>query len=145
MNTSKIFDLLVVEDNPADVYLLRHALQKAGVNFELTVIEDGAEALEFVRDYKKSGENQQPDLAILDLNLPSQGGIEILTAIRKNHDLADVPVVILTSSSAPHERTQVEKLHISRFITKPADLADFLQIGNVLKELLGSETGPLTV
>jgi CheY-like chemotaxis protein len=140
MITSKKFAIFVVEDNPADVYLIRQALRKAGVNFELSVIDDGAEGMSFVRNFKKSPENRRPDLAILDLNLPSNGGIEILAAIRRNHDLADVPVVIVTSSCAPFESAQAEALRISRFITKPPDLADFLQIGNVVKEVLaGSE------
>jgi CheY-like chemotaxis protein len=136
MITSKTFAIFVVEDNPADVYLIRQALRKAGVNFELSVIDDGAEGMSFVRNFKKSPENRRPDLAILDLNLPSNGGIEILAAIRRNNDLADVPVVIVTSSCAPLESAQAEALRISRFITKPPDLADFLQIGNVVKEVL---------
>ena len=134
MNDSKIFRIIVVEDNPADVYLLREALRQAGLHFELTVIEDGAEALEFI--HRKAAEIPKPDLAVLDLNLPSCGGIEILAAIRRNEHLADVPVAVVTSSAAPLERRQVENLGVARFITKPADLAEFLEIGEVLKEVL---------
>ncbi len=134
MKYSKIFRIFVVEDNPADVYLLREALREAGLNFELTVIEDGAEALEFIRT--KASEIPKPDLAVLDLHLPSYGGIEILAAIRRNEHLAYVPVAVVTSSAAPLERSQVEKLGVARFITKPPDLADFLKIGEVLKEVL---------
>ena len=72
ISPSKVFRIFVVEDNPADVYLLELALKQAGLNFELTVIEDGAEALEFIQT--KAAEIPKPDLAVLDLNVPSNGG-----------------------------------------------------------------------
>ena len=97
------FTILVVEDNPADVYLLRQALTQAGVNHELKVIDDGAEALEFVRNHTPT-EMENFDLAILDLNLPTNNGIEVLAGIRQNRALADLLVVVLTSSANPLER-----------------------------------------
>ena len=136
MNSSRVFRLLLVEDNPGDVYLLRQALTLAGLKFELKVIDHGGDALEFVHNSTKPTESDRFDLAILDLNLPGHGGMEVLTAIRRNESLGDLRVVVLTSSAAPLERSQVEKLQISRFITKPPELADFLQIGNLLKEVL---------
>ena len=143
IKASRRFSILVVEDNPADVYLLRQALKQAGVNHELKIIDDGAEALEFVRNH---AEKETFDLAILDLNLPSNNGIEVLAGIRQNGTLADMLVVVLTSSAAPLERSQAERLRVARFITKPPDLADFLLIGNVLKDvLLGREPRPVSV
>lgn len=145
ITTSKIFRILVVEDNPADVYLLGQALKQAGVKFELKVIDDGAEALEFVRNHIQT-EKDELDLAILDLNLPTNNGIEVLAGIRQNGALSDMLVVVLTSSAAPLERSQVEQLRVARFITKPPDLADFLKIGDILKEvLLGGEPRPAIV
>ena len=145
ITTSKIFRILVVEDNPADVYLLRQALKQAGLNCELKVIDDGAEALEFVRNHTPT-EKENFDLAILDLNLPTNNGIEVLAAIRQNGALSDMLVVVLTSSAAPLERSQVEQLRVVRFITKPPNLADFLKIGDMLKEvLLGGAPGPAIV
>ena len=137
----KVFRIIIVEDNPADVYLLQQALKQAGLNFELTVIEDGAKALEFIQT--KAAEIPKHDLAVLDLNLPSHGGVEVLAALRQNPDLADVPVAVVTSSAAAVERGQVEKLRVERFITKPPDLDEFLKIGEILKEvLLGDEPRP---
>jgi len=145
MNTaSKIFRIFVVEDNPADVYLLQQALLKAGLNFELTVIDDGAEALQFIQT--KAAQTLKPHLALLDLNLPGHSGIEILAAIRQNEELANIPVAVMTSSDALPDRTGVERLGVDRFITKPPDLAGFLSVGNVLKDvLLGSEPPPVSV
>jgi len=130
------FRILLVEDNAADTYLLRRALKDAGLNVELTVIEDGAEALAFVRHEGKYAARPIPDLAVLDLNLPKLGGATVLHALRQNTDLCHVPVAIMTSSTGPREQVKAEELGDGRFITKPPDLEDFLKIGQVLKEML---------
>jgi CheY-like chemotaxis protein len=130
------FHILLVEDNAADIYLLRQALQSAGLTVELTVIEDGAEALAFARGQGKYGAVRIPDLAVLDLNLPKNGGTAVLEAMRQNQDLAHVPVAIMSSTASPREEARTKELGVKRFITKPPDLEEFLQIGQVLKEML---------
>jgi CheY-like chemotaxis protein len=132
----QIFHILLLEDNPADIYLLRQALKNVGVDFELTVIEDGADGLAFARRQGKYQSSFIPDLAVLDLNLPKGGGESVLKAMRRSNDLDRVPVVIMSSSAAPTERANVEELGIEHFFRKPADLESFLQIGYVLKEVL---------
>ncbi|HUA87556.1 MAG TPA: response regulator [Bryobacteraceae bacterium] len=131
------YRILVVEDNPNDVELLRMALHEADVDFEFTVIDDGGEALAFVE--KQSRPESRPDLAILDLNLPRRDGVEVLNGMRANPLFSDVPVAVFSSSSLPRERARVEALHIRRYIQKPTDLDEFLKIGGAVKELL-SET-----
>src|SRR5437870_6585618 len=128
--------ILLVEDNPADVDLLRRALRSAELNFELTVIEDGAEALAFVRQKEKEAGTPAPDLVVLDMNLPKNSGLEILEAMRGSRVFADVPVAILTSSSSPRERPKMEGLRVGRYITKPPDLEEYLRIGLIIKALL---------
>jgi chemotaxis family two-component system response regulator Rcp1 len=128
--------ILLVEDNPADVDLVRRALRSAELNFELAVIEDGAEALAFVRQKEKEAGAPTPDLVVLDMNLPKNSGLEILEAMRTNRVFAGVPVAILTSSSSPRERTKMEGLRVGRYITKPPDLEEFLRIGLIIKALL---------
>ena len=128
--------ILLIEDNDADVYLFRTALESAELNCELIVIEDGAEALAFVRHEGKHAGSPLPDLAVLDLNLPKNEGTEVLEAIRQNKNLSNLPVVVVTSSALPREQAKTEQLGVARFITKPTDLADFLQIGMVLKQVL---------
>ena len=139
MRTKQIdepFDILVIEDNPADVRLLRLALDETGLAYELTVIDDGAEALCFVRREGKYAATPKPDLVVLDLNLPKKSGMEVLAALRANKELSNTPVAVVTSSSAPLERAQVEGLRVERFITKPPELEDFLRIGAMLIEVL---------
>ena len=133
--------ILLVEDNPADVGLLRLALKGAQVDCELTVLEDGAEALAFIRHHRNP-DASVPDLAVLDLNLPKNGGLEVLEAIRANPAFSAVAVAILSSSSSPRERARIEEFGVDRFITKPLDLDGFLGIGSILKTLLAeSRTG----
>ena len=139
MNTipgSRTFRILVVDDNDADTYLLRRALIHAGLDCDLTVIDDGAEALAFANRQGKYAGSPVPNLSVIDLNLPKYGGNEILKAIRQNKDLQNLPVVVMTSSAAPGERARIEELGVERFITKPPELEDFMQIGDVFKELL---------
>jgi chemotaxis family two-component system response regulator Rcp1 len=130
------FQILLLEDNAADVYLFRQSLKAAGLNFALTVIEDGADGLAFARRQGKYATSSVPDLAVLDLNLPKIGGISVLEAMRQNTDLERVPVFIMSSSADVREKARARELGIERFITKPAGLEAFLQIGHVVKESL---------
>lgn len=128
--------ILVIEDNIADVELLRIAMQTAGLDCELCVIDDGGEALAFVRQQGKYSQRITPDLVVLDLNVPKSDGIEILKAIRETHSLAHLPVVVTTSSSSPREMTQLQSLHIAKHFIKPPDLDEFMKIGPILKQVL---------
>jgi CheY-like chemotaxis protein len=128
--------ILLIEDNAADVILLRRALASAQVDCELTVLEDGAEALSFVQSLEADRGIDAPDLAVLDLNLPKNDGVEVLQAMRATHTFSRVPVAIVTSSASPRERARVEQYGIGRYITKPSDLDEFLSIGLMLKQLL---------
>jgi chemotaxis family two-component system response regulator Rcp1 len=134
--------IIVVEDNPADVKLLRLALENVNLDYELTVISDGGEAIAFFEKGKYSGW-AAPDLAIFDLNLPKNGGLEVLAAMRRNPAFDDVAVTILSSSSWTRERGKITGLSARQFITKPSDLDQYMQIGHIVKEIL-SETAPVT-
>ena len=128
--------ILLVDDNPADVELLRRALAAARLNCVLTVLEDGAEALAFLQNLEAQPGVRLPDLIVLDLNLPKKDGVEVLQSMRASRAFALVPVAVLSSSAAPRERAIIEQFGIARYITKPADLDEFLRIGFILKELL---------
>jgi two-component system, chemotaxis family, response regulator Rcp1 len=125
--------LLVIEDNPSDVDLLRRALASAAVDCQLTVIDDGAEALAL---FRPGAATEVPDLAIIDLNLPKHSGLEVIEKMRANPKFAEVPVVIMSSSSAPRDRSSLEKFRIRKYIVKPADLEEVMRIGWQIRELL---------
>ena len=128
--------ILLLEDNSADVYLFRMALTAAGLNFELTVIEDGGSGMAFVRGDGEYTDSPAPDLAVIDLNLPKNDGIQILEALRASERFSDMPVVVTSSSASPPARLKQDDLRVARYITKPPDLEAFLGIGLALKEIL---------
>jgi CheY-like chemotaxis protein len=134
--------ILLVEDNPGDVDLLRMALEAAAVDCTLTVIEDGGEAMAFLLGEGQHVNAPIPDLAILDLNVPKSDGIEILEAIRTNPRSAGVLVAVLSSSSSPRERARINNFGVALYITKPSDLDEYLKIGATLKALLADKASP---
>ena len=127
---AQAISILLVEDNDADIYLFRRALAAAGLSAELTVMNDGAAALAFVRD------GDVPDIAVLDLNLPKHGGLQILQAIRESNDWSEVPIAVMSSSMSPAEQAMTTQLRVTRYIRKPPDLDAFLRIGNTVKDML---------
>ena len=128
--------IVLVEDNAADVYLFRKALLSAGIVFDLTVIEDGARAMAFVRGKGEYAGSPVPDLAVIDLSLPKHDGIQVLESARASERFANTPVVILSSSAQPPARLADKHLRVTRYLTKPPDLEEFLRIGTILKEIL---------
>jgi CheY-like chemotaxis protein len=126
--------VLIVEDNLGDVELLRMALETASVDCDVTVIDDGRDALDYFSDVAAA----LPDLVVLDLNLPKNDGLEILEAMRANPAFERVPVAVFSSSSSPQERSRVARLRVTRFIAKPPDLDEYLSIGWTLKDMLAN-------
>ena len=126
-----MIDILLAEDNPADRYLIQEAFKQAAILCSVRTASNGGEALELIADG-----TWRPRLIILDLNLPRHDGLEVLQSVRAMKALADVPVVILTSSDSPEERDAALKLGATRFLRKPSELDEFLHLGNVFQELL---------
>lgn len=129
--------ILVAEDNPADVYLLREALSLEGSEVEMLVVSDGEQALEYVRRRGSHRDALIPDLVVLDLNLPKSDGTDVLRCIRQTEAYARVPVVILTSSDSQRDRKTIEGLGANSFITKPSDLDAFMALGRILMGFIG--------
>jgi len=131
--------ILLIEDNRGDVELVKLAFQHAGIHFDLAVLQDGGEALLLIRRAGKYAHTPVPDLIILDLNLPKNDGFEVLEAIRDAPDYAEVPVLVLSSSSSERERQRMTVLPVARHLTKPTDLDELMRIGTVVKELLAKQ------
>ena len=130
-------EILLAEDNPADVYLIREALKEHGVNCPLRVASDGKEVLRVISEEESPGEAARLGLIILDLNLPRHDGIEILQQLRAMAELAHIPVVVLTSSDSPRDRLVANELGATCYRRKPSSLEEFLGLGAVFKDLLG--------
>lgn len=129
-------EILLAEDNAADVYLIREALREHGVDCGLRVAGDGQQVLRILSGAEAHPDAVSPALIILDLNLPRHDGIEILHRLQQTPELRHVPVVVLTSSDSPRDRLAANELGVTRFLRKPSNLEEFLNLGAVFKELL---------
>jgi|SRR5580700_7920302 CheY-like chemotaxis protein len=138
-------EILLGEDNPADVYLVREALREHGVECTLRVASDGAEMLRMISSEQAMAEARRLRLIILDLNLPRHDGSEILHYLRETNALAHVPVVVLTSSDSPRDRLVASQFGAARYLRKPSSLEQFLSLGAIFKSLLEQrKTRPAT-
>ena len=134
MNENKI-TVVLAEDNPGDVFLIRRALNGQGLSYELLVAKDGEDAVRYVME--AAAGTLKIDLFLLDLNLPRQDGGEVLARLRSHASLAKVPVVLLTSSDSPQDRDRCLSLGANRYFQKPSNLAAFMKIGSIARELVG--------
>ncbi len=128
--------ILIVEDNPGDVLLVREALNESELRFELSHVTDGEKAVNFLHQRGEYRETLRPDLVLLDLNLPKRTGWEVFDEMRSEDELKDVPVVILSSSGAPEDRRRAERAPRSIYIRKPSDFDEFLSIGKQIKDFV---------
>jgi len=123
-----VIDILLVEDNPGDVRLTREALKEGKVTNTLHVVQDGVEALEFLRHEGAYAKAAHPDIILLDLNLPRMDGRELLAKIKADPSLRRIPVVILTTSKAEEDIIKSYDLHANCYITKPVDMERFITV-----------------
>jgi CheY-like chemotaxis protein len=125
---SRPVEVLLVEDNPGDVRLTREALREGKIRNNLHVARDGVEALAFLRRQGEHAGAPRPDLILLDLNLPRKDGREVLTEIKDDASLRQIPVVVLTSSQAEEDIIRAYDLHANCYISKPVDLDQFISV-----------------
>jgi CheY-like chemotaxis protein len=139
--------IVLIEDNPSDVYLMELALERAGLDVELTCYQSGADALLTLCPSAVAMDPRRPkltpNLILLDLNTPRCDGFEVLARIRGTMALADVPVAIITSSSSAADRHRATLIGTARYIHKPTQLQAFLDdVGTAVKELLSERPAP---
>jgi CheY-like chemotaxis protein len=127
-------EILLVEDNPADVQLTIEALKDAKLNNHLSVAEDGVEAMAFLRKEGKYAAAPRPDLILLDLNMPRRNGREVLQDIKSDNSLKTIPVVILTTSEAEQDILKSYKLNANCYVTKPVDFYQFMKVVKAIEE-----------
>ena len=122
--------ILLVEDNPGDVRLVREAFREADVETTFHTVSDGDAALEFLRGQRDVADL---DLTLLDLNLPRTGGFEVLEEIKDDPELDAPPVIVLTSSEATEDVTRSYELCANAYLTKPSDPAEFAELGRAVE------------
>jgi len=121
-------EILLVEDNPGDVRLTQEALKESKVTNNLSVAEEGVEALAFLKREGKYADAPRPDLLLLDLNLPKKDGRELLEEIKADEHLRRIPVVVLTTSKAEEDILRMYDQHANCYITKPIDFDQFIDV-----------------
>ena len=127
-----LIEILMIEDNPGDVRLAQEAFKEARVLNEMHVVSDGIEALSYLRREGQYIGQSQPDLILLDINLPKKSGHEVLKEIKENPLLKRIPIVVLTTSKAEEDIVKTYNNHANCFITKSVDFEQFL---NVIKKI----------
>jgi two-component system response regulator len=132
-------EILLIEDDLEDAGLTIEALRNGEVPCRISLVRDGEEAMEFLLRESKYRRAPQPDLILLDLNLPQKSGREVLAEVRANERLARVPVVVLTSSRTHQEILQAENLHVESYLTKPVDLPQFDAVVKSLRKYMLSD------
>jgi CheY-like chemotaxis protein len=120
--------ILLVEDDPGDVLLIREALAEHKVGNTLSVVSDGVMAMEYMRGEGEYAGTERPELVLLDLNLPRKSGSEVLAELKGDPELAMIPVVVLTTSKAEEDVLRAYQHHANAYITKPLDFERFKQI-----------------
>jgi CheY-like chemotaxis protein len=135
INTDKPLNILLVEDNPMDVLMTKEALQNWTIEYCLHVVENGEDALDFVYGRGNYIGVEQPDMVLLDLNLPKLSGKEILSQMQQDPVLSDIPVVVVTTADAASDFQICRDLGAKLFITKPIDFDEYVQAISSIQEL----------
>jgi len=124
----KPIDVLLVEDDPGDVLMTREAFADHKLKNVLHVVDNGVDAMSFLRNEGPYADAPRPDLVLLDLNLPRMDGREVLAAVKADEELCSIPVVVLTTSEAEEDVLRSYQLHANAYVTKPVDFGRFLEV-----------------
>ena len=119
--------ILLVEDNPADIELTRQAFSEARVANQLHVVQDGEAAIRFLRRQGAYDRAPRPDVVLLDLNLPKKDGREVLAEVKRDPDLRTIPVVVLTTSAGEEDILGAYQDHANSYVRKPVRFEDFIK------------------
>jgi CheY-like chemotaxis protein len=133
--------ILLAEDNPADVLLVREALEDRVLNCELHVIADGEQVVRFIEQIDSDQAVPCPQLVLLDLHLPKRDGEAILKSLRASERCGQTPVVILTASESPHDEANATRYAALHYFRKAASLEQFMKLGDIVNDIIGAGEG----
>ncbi|GAA4023119.1 response regulator [Deinococcus rubellus] len=121
-------EILLVEDNPADVMLTEEAFEEARIANRLHVARDGVDALEFLHRQGRYADTPTPDVILLDVNMPRMNGLELLAVLKADPELRRIPVIMLTTSRAEQDVWRSYDLHVNAYIPKPVSVGEFFDV-----------------
>ena len=131
--------MLLVEDNETDVFVIREVLKRSGLNYQLRVATDGQDALRYLDEMAADEKSPGPALVLLDLNVPKVAGLEVLRRLRSRPQFSRTRVVVVSSSDAESDRDAARRLGAEAYFRKPQDLAAYMELANVIRDLLPGE------
>ena len=131
-------DVLLVEDDEADVMIAREALRAGRLSARLSVVRDGVEAMAYLRNEEGYADAGRPDLILLDLNLPRMSGHEVLAEVKTDESLRRIPVVVLSTSVAVEDVLRSYDLHANVYVSKPVDFNEFTQVVRQIDDFFGT-------
>ncbi|WP_275882483.1 response regulator [Halorhabdus sp. BNX81] len=132
--TGQPVEILLAEDNPGDAKLTQKAFEEGNILNNLHVVEDGAEAMDFLNQRGEYAEKTRPDLVLLDLNMPKKDGWDVLEEINDDPELRRIPVIVLTSSEAESDIVKSYDLQANAYLSKPVDYSGFMDVVRSLEE-----------
>lgn len=115
-------DILLVEDNPGDISLIKQAVAETEMHPEMHVVTDGFQALQYLKQEAPFEDAQKPSIIILDINLPGKDGPAVLSEVKADPSLAEIPVIVFSSSDSPRDISTCYELHANCYVVKPRDL-----------------------
>jgi CheY-like chemotaxis protein len=128
--------VLIVEDNDADVFLLKEAVSLYELGVKLHIVENGALAIAYIESADNDAAALCPSLCVLDLNMPLKGGVDVLRCLRNSRRMAQVPAIVMTSSGSQLERDEIMRLGATAFFHKPIGYSEFMDIGKLMRSFL---------
>lgn len=131
-----MLQILLVEDNLGDVLLVKDALVSHNLTYNLHLVRDGKEAMDYAESMGSDVASPCPDVILLDLNLPKADGADLLAEFRKHPRCANTPVIVVTSSDTPRDRARMAALGVTRYFKKPFDFEEFLHLGAIVREVV---------
>jgi len=130
--------LLLVEDSPADVYLVQEAMRREGLHFCLEVADNGETAIQILNRVDADTKEPPPVLLMVDLNVPRKDGSEVVNRLRHSPRCGTIPVIMISSSDSPRDRRRAIDLGVTEYFLKPSGLAEFMSLGKMVRRLVTS-------
>ena len=134
--TKTPINILLIEDDPGDIELTKESLHESGLNIQLSVVDNGIAAMDYLHKRGTYADAVMPDLILLDLNLPGKDGRQVLSEVKKEHALREIPVIALTTSDADEDITETSGLGCNCYLVKPKSYSEYARIIQVIEDFI---------
>lgn len=127
-------EILLVEDDPGDIELIKETISSSKLKINLQIVNDGSKAISYLKKQGQYSDKTEPDLVILDLNLPLKNGMEVLKEVKSDEDIKHIPIIVMTTSDQDSDVLKSYKLGANSYVTKPMGIEQFSHIVNTIED-----------